>query len=473
MRPVRVGKFLALSAAGVFLLSSAIPGRSRQDDSPESWTAAKWIAWRDAQIKRILAPVMEKNGIQLLTRPAVITRCVDAYRFIGPFLARPGPVSQDAGLRRKLSHFVGFIRAQANLAHFDGQGTYDRSLGFDITDKDYWYRSAAELQFPSLLQRADFLMAVSSTATYKDAVELIAQQNRNLPVERKWIVLNYSSRFLKSADRTTYGRMLIVIPDSPTRSGTLLDRWIQFATCVPDGTVPQGNEIKSVSMVAVERGGAPGTAPRAYIADFVRQRAQTGGAMHIEPVMLAAQDFSKNCYECHKSAVLPIHPKTVYDFDSAGKLVDAGDAKSIIVQALNARVESYGHCDLADTDSAAYGPTIGPVGAGLTAAFVRAASPSFNLSDASVERVLSAVDCAKCHESTNRINFPQTVRGTVCWTSFADKKDLVQTYVEQGWMPPGAELAPDERSALWNCLRKEYLDLTGPSGVFVEWLKGK
>ena len=37
--------------------------------------------------------------------------------------------------------------------------------------------------------------------------------------------------------------------------------------------------------------------------------------------MLLAENTSKNCYECHKTGVVPIHPDVEYTFDTGGKLV--------------------------------------------------------------------------------------------------------------------------------------------------------
>jgi hypothetical protein len=121
-------------------------------------------------------------------------------------------------------------------------------------------------------------------------------------------------------------------------------------------------------------------------------------------------------------------------------------------------------------DESAHGPSIG---ADASEEFIRTANPDKSLSAASVERIRSSMNCARCHSTAAKLNYPQAVKGNVAEVSFEQKKDLAQSYIEQGWMPPKNDLTPGERSALWNALRKQYLDPAGPSGLLVEWLNGK
>jgi hypothetical protein len=50
---------------------------------------------------------------------------------------------------------------------------------------------------------------------------------------------------------------------------------------------------------------------------------------------------------------------------------------------------------------------------------------------------------------------------------------MIETYIEEGWMPPDNHLSADERQALWKCLMEEYFDLNQQSGLLIDWLKGQ
>jgi hypothetical protein len=65
------------------------------------------------------------------------------------------------------------------------------------------------------------------------------------------------------------------------------------------------------------------------------------------------------------------------------------------------------------------------------------------------------------------------VRTDLDFVAFKDGKGMVQTYVDQGLMPPGADLTPIERRALWRCLMTEYFDPTSNSGLLEDWLRGE
>jgi hypothetical protein len=83
------------------------------------------------------------------------------------------------------------------------------------------------------------------------------------------------------------------------------------------------------------------------------------------------------------------------------------------------------------------------------------------------------MQCSSCHNRFSTINYPQAVRTDLDINGFpASKKGMLQTYIEQGYMPPGVVLSPEERQGLWRCLLKEYCDLSAQQGLFVDWLKG-
>jgi hypothetical protein len=68
-------------------------------------------------------------------------------------------------------------------------------------------------------------------------------------------------------------------------------------------------EIHNVSTIAVRRDThtGPGIAYITYPVDFSRQKDPQSGQINIVPTMLLAENTSKNCYECHKTGVVPIH----------------------------------------------------------------------------------------------------------------------------------------------------------------------
>ncbi len=202
------------------------------------------------------------------------------------------------------------------------------------------------------------------------------------------------------------------------------------------------------------------------MSDFVRETDRQTGQIKVIPAMLLDQHFSKNCYECHKSPVLPIHPKAQYEFDPSGMLAETSDSNA---ELFNERIKTYGRCDLVHMHADSFGPCIG---ASTTEDFVRSASPGQLLSDDSLQRIKDAMNCARCHEGTANLNYPMTVKGNLGEVSFEEKKDLAQTYIQQGWMPPNSDLTVAERSALWNALQKQYLNTAGPTGLLVDWLRG-
>lgn len=460
-----------LCAALAFLGAASMRSPARSDDGPDAWTVEQWAAWRNAEIRQILTPTVDEHGVSVLTRNAVIQRCVPAFMVLVPELAKLGFEEQHPELR----NFARFVRAQAAMAHYDEQGVFDHGLGYDITDREYWRRSAADIQLPALLRNEEFLKDMSAPATYKAAMDLIDEQNRALPEDRKWIVMEYRSRFLRSAEHATYGRLLIVVPNTPSRDGGAVDRWIQFAISVPDSTpeLPHRAEVKSVSVVAVHRDGPDSTRPLAYMADFIRETDRKSGQIELAPSMLTVQNLSKNCYECHKSPVLPIHPKTQYRFDAAGSLVTLALSDSPVTDALNSKIAAYGNCEMAYLNTSAFGPGVGASGIPRSDEFIRRANPGKTMSADSVRRIRAGMECGRCHDAVATLNYPETIQGNTAWVSFEQKKGLAQTYVEEGWMPPKNTLTPDERIALWRALRKEYFDPQGPSGTLVDWLKEK
>jgi Bacterial extracellular solute-binding protein len=171
-----------------------------------------------------------------------------------------------------------------------------------------------------LMRSQDFLTKISHPSTYKDAVNMIEANNQSLPKPQKWIVLPFKAQFILSADHTTYGRLLILVPNLTAANGDKLDQWILFSIATPE--MDPNIEIHNVSIIAIRRDThtGPGITYMSYPVDFLRQEDPQSDQINIVPTMLLAKNPSKNCYECHKTGVLPIHPNVEYTFDTGGKL---------------------------------------------------------------------------------------------------------------------------------------------------------
>ena len=472
-RAIRV-RLLVLGACLGFLGFMIGVVSAAADDNPAHWSNAQWIAWRDRQIKAILTPSLTVKGSKILTRESVVQHCVEAYRILGPMLEQPGFLDGDPERSRELGHFATFVANQSRVSYHDSQGVFTHRLGFEYTDQEYWSRWAPELKLPALLTSAEFLHDMDKPETYKNAVDLIQKQNANLSRSYKWTVLFYRSRFLRSADTATYGRMLVFVPNVELPGGAFVDKWIQFAVVTPDDVVTK--ETRSISMVAVHRERFGVSKSTGYLCDFMRVNEHTNALSRVIPTMLLSENPSKNCYDCHKSPVLPIHPKDQFRFDSAGRLIESIENSPTEADRLNARIAAYSMCEFKDMSSDANGPSLGPVLEFRSEDATRAALQDPAISADSVRRVLSAMNCGSCHAGPAKLNYPQAVQTNIGIQNFEQKVGLVQTYIEQGWMPPNSTLTVPERQALWKSLSQEYLDTSSPSapsGLFVRWLQGK
>jgi len=442
-----------------------------------SWTVSQWVQWREQQIRYILQPTFQVEGEALLSRDEVITRAARAYALVEPLMTSDPLYFSNASRRgRAMANFISFIKAQHWMALRDAAETTTNALGLSIPDVDYVAYVAADTSFPDLLKTQEFLQAVGDPATYKAAVEIIERHNLNVPNERKWTVLLFKGQFIKSVDQTTYGRMLVLVPNVPAPNGDLIDKWIMYAILTPDQMprphvrrpVPQA---KSVSLVAIHRNPKTPRHTKAYLVDFMRKRADVD-TINITPTALLAPGLSKNCYECHKAAVIPIRPQIEYAFDSGGRLIPKTSGVGDAPAALNRLIRSYGPPAFAHQEPKAYGPSLGPEDVERTDQFIRTAAAELPLSPESFERIKSAMKCAECHDAFAPINYPLAVRTDKDIKAFKSGQGLLQTYIEKGYMPPNNDLTDTERRVLWRCLVKEYLDLSHRSGVFTQWLRG-
>ncbi|MFI5386487.1 MAG: hypothetical protein ACHQ50_10250 [Fimbriimonadales bacterium] len=179
-----------------------------------------------------------------------------------------------------------------------------------------------------------------------------------------------------------------------------------------------------------------------------------------------------NCYDCHKTAAIPLEPELEYTFDPKGSLIVKTSGAGQIPELLNRRIRGYGQIDLGVQRVSSYGPSLGPAGWLRSDESLRKWAGT-TLSAESVARIRSAMNCASCHDSFGKLNFPMAIRTSRDFGAFKTDRGLVQSYIEKGYMPPGNSLTEQERHALWLCLSKEYYDPANGTGVFVDWLKGK
>jgi len=366
--------------------------------TPHFWSRADWVHWRDRSIDSLLTPSYDSNGRPFLDREKVIAKCADLSNFLTDNLQESIP---------ELDHFRAFVSAQ---------GLYTtHKLGFLQTDRSYWSANSGLLAFPSLLRSPSFLAALDDGS----AASFLASR------EPSWVVFTYRSQFILSADSTTYGRVLIFVPDEAQPDGSRVDRWIQFAVPVAGerpGTVP-----RSVSMIAVHRVNGRS---EIRLMDFMRT------SDGFRPNVLMASSPSNGCYDCHKVGVIPIYPKS-------------GPAPS----PLNSRIASYGRCDFGDLPVSGYGPGLG--------------TPA-----PASDRIGRYMNCGACHDGIGSINYLAAAPSSRDTGAFEAKKGLVQSFIEQGIMPPGNDLSPSEREELYRRLTSDYLDVEHGTGKLVAWLKG-
>jgi hypothetical protein len=458
-------KFAAALSAVPWLLVPLVG----QTPAP-AWTSGQWASWRDQQIRAILSPTYVSGKQRLLARDDVIAGSNKAYEFLAPYLADPGFLA-DPERKAVLANFAGFVTAQHWMASVDQAGNPTNALGMDIPDREYWREGAPFLSFPELLDSQPFLRCLTDPSTYKQAVDMIEQTNANLPPNQKWIAFPFRAQFIKSVDKTTYGRLLVLVPNTELPDGRLLDRWIQFGLATPDQSPTP--RVESVSMISTVRDPAVPGQSKAYFMDFLREPDSSGMITPIPTFFLLAPSPSKNCYDCHKSAVLPIRPKSAYAFDSNGALIPAPDDSNQDVARVNRIMKEYGRSDLGHLDTEAYGPSLGSSQTEATDAFIEQSTKDQPISPSSYEHIRANMNCAKCHDQFAKIDYLIAVQSERDINSFEAKQGLVQTYIEKGYMPPNNTLTAVERHALWRCVMKQYLDLESGTGLFVDWLQGR
>ncbi len=443
-------------------------------DSPLAWPLERWVGWRDEQINHILTSTLAPTGSdtrKMLARKEVSRASMHAYTVIQECLkADSSYFSKDAGRARELGNFVRFVKAQQWMVIPPGAaGKVPYGLGLEVPDEQYWNLAKPYLEFPELLKSQRFLTAMASPGTYRQALEMIDSINANLPPERKWISLLFDAQFITTVDDAhTYGRMLVMVPNEPVGNSEVADRWIQFGIADP-GTYP---ETRSVSMFTVVRNAETPAKTTTYFSDFMRIRDKQTGKFSIRSNFTMLHDPSLNCYNCHKSSVLPIHPAREYVLDSGGKLAENRANAGELPAKLNNLIMGYGPPNYVYQDTFAYGPCLGPTNRYRSDAFLKSATAGLDISPTSYDRIRNAMHCSNCHNNFGVINYPQAVPTDLDLKAFRTHRGMVQTLVEQGTMPPGNTLTARERQALWRCLMSEYLNMDTKQGILADWLRG-
>ena len=209
-------KLAVLLCCAALTLTESVAAQSTPSPapSPTPSTTEEWTAWRNSQIKIILQPTLDFKGEKLISREDVIQKAAAAYNFIEPRVEQdPSLVNKDNPTGNALANFYKFVKAIHWMALKDGSGHDTHALGYEITDRDFWSYARDAVIFPPLLRSQDFLTKISHPSTYRDAVNMIEANNQALPKPQKWIVLPFKAQFILSVDHTTYGRLLILVPN--------------------------------------------------------------------------------------------------------------------------------------------------------------------------------------------------------------------------------------------------------------------
>jgi hypothetical protein len=515
-------------------------------------TSDEWLKWREDAIRYlvqldpstdVLADTEQPQNVRHLDRDRVTKRAMfltQAMRSCETSLRK----QLQAGELQNLRNFVETL-SNASYVWIKGKEPVHQ-FGHDVTDGDYLDAATPALTLPCLLTSQSFLQAMTASATYVKAWQLV-KQNETQAVDgcpargtdKPWLRLVFRSRFLGVPDDSlTRGRFLIVVP------GDDYDRWIQFGI-LTDEDIAEGHQgpVRNVSVVAHSAWSEMGGGPHFdAMADWFRcQDPQCGeGKMRLNedgspknydprapfrpdvPIKLNFRQRlsleTDDCQLCHKTLPLGIHPQSVYQFEPAtGKLKAVSEAEaSSAVMPLNEKIVSYRRPPVFQIEaggdrraaSAMYG-NVGlaadPTEFGLkqrsTASIRRCSASQPSLSASSVQNVRVAMNCSACHNlrsnGVGTLNYPLAteMRPSALIHAPRTKDDpapevhdpnIVQARVMLGSMPPVVSitpgvwvppnLTPAERTALYDCISREYFDPTDrlhPKGLFIDWLRGQ
>jgi cytochrome c2 len=366
------------------------------------------------------------------------------------------------------------------------------------------------LELPCLLKTPRFLQYISDPKTYRDAFDLIVNQNTGQEAEgckadgQKWSVLPYRSRFLGTPDKAnSYGRFFVLVP------GADYDRWIQFGIWPPEDRARYAEQISNVSIVAVSKAKDPKAENRFdALVDWWRVVDQASGQLFLKYKIDVPPDgepastpgVTGNCQECHKTIPIGIHPEAVYEFKGRTLRKARGSDRMKIPNQLRAFVfENYRRrpvYEIGADDSFAlpenFGPVFGPdsewTGTERTPDSLRACIAPHRLSANSLKRVIENMNCAACHSGRSGKNEGRKVFGSLNFPRATEtrrvpepdlRRDLIRSHIDNRVMPldyvsgEAVRLSRSERSALYDCLSQEYFQPNNGSGLFVDWLQMK
>jgi hypothetical protein len=424
---------------------------------------AEWETWRDAAIKALLQK--SPTDQTLVSLKNTISKSAEFDVFINTC--------------RKSAEFKQADRAEeiiGNLGRFSHalspMNKTDHQFGFTITDDEFIAQSEKQMALPDLLKSQEFLKAVSREDGLKEAKELIENHNSTLPEDRKWKVALYKSQFLPTPDCfNTFGRFFVYVPDHDGFA-----KWIQYGIRTPDYVAPPVSAAcpvvpdKSNNFSVVSIAPASGGKSITFSLDYWRTYEQDG-TITVKTRYESVQN-TENCFLCHKTAPLGIHPEVEYELDASGRLTERAAGSPSIFDELNTFIgDPYGQVSFgAWMNPQDFGPSLGPLNIQRDAAYVRACARNVNLNDTSLKKVARAMRCSGCHEEGNLgpLNFPQPLRSDA---QSAQKQ--VRGYILNGLMPPENTLTSEERSALYNCVVTEYYNASSETGILVDWLKSK
>jgi hypothetical protein len=430
------------------------------------WTAQQWREWRDSRIAWILRPDLETQEGKVLSRGSVVEKCGVALEQLDSI--RDGDSGSDPENEPGMAHFVRFVTAQHWMGVKDREGNKTHVLGSSITDGEYLDSATPFVQLPALLASRQFLTALGQPSTYRSALAMIDARNDGLAEDARWSVLTYRSQFILSVDRTTYGRLLIAVPARKLEGGGSLEQWIQFAIATPD-TSPSA-VIQSVSVVA--RVHLPNGEVHSYFVDLLRHKNPLTGEFWLSSTYSMKPMPSSNCFNCHKTAVISIHPRSLLRFDRHGTTEVAADGDEQVAK-LNRMAQSYRGPEKLFVDPQDYGPSLGSGTREILDAELSTVAGQNHIDAVSLDRIRKSADCTACHGEFAPLNFDLSVSTDRDASSFESKRGIAQTYIENGYMPPGNRLSPEERRVLWIGLSRAYFDPKTGQGAFVDWLKGK
>ncbi len=317
------------------------------------------------------------------------------------------------------------------------------TMGLERTDRDYLTKVPFPefLDIPAELKDQEFLSWVGDMAdgpALEKALAYVEKLNaKQTDPKLKWITFLYKSQHLPAPDQTSaLGRFFVYIP------GKDFDRYLQFALRTDkDEDLPNAFSVVSVQKTDPATG-KPLDAPRARMKDFWRIRTNKGIQLSTR---LDQKGRLENCYQCHKTPLLPIEPDRA-DFDEKR----FGANVKLVNQLMGDHTDlKYDGLNMDD-----YGPGLGPVDAKTrTKDFMLSCAGGKVTDEKRLEVIAKAMNCQNCHDGSQRgvLNYPSAkVKQPT------SQKPLTRHYVvDYEKMPPGEKLSQPEREALHECLRRE------------------